>query len=117
MYVKKKAFILCLTRPIKIQFGAFEIKINKMIVQIEKNLKQKNLKQTYQQNLKQLIERIRKTTDTFKSEDIPWPCSGSIEDMVNVLLFDVEDNSLRKEVREHQRFCILINLINRYPKD
>ena len=87
-------------RPLKNEFNLLEVKIDEVIGEISKKLDQKNLKLIYEENL----NRITESTNILKFEDIPWPCDGSVQEMIDILLFEVDKTSMKREIRKHQRF-------------
>ena len=36
------------------------------------------------------VEKMKKSSDVLRYQDIPWPCEGTVQDMVDVMLADAK---------------------------
>merc|ERR1712150_35542 len=51
------------------------------------------------------VEKMKKSSDVLRYQDIPWPCEGTVQDMVDVMLADAkitEPNAYRKHIFRQQ---------------
>jgi len=51
------------------------------------------------------VEKMKKSSDILRYQDIPWPCEGTVQDMVDVMLADAkitEPNAYRKHIFRQQ---------------
>ena len=39
------------------------------------------------------VEKMKKSSDVLRYQDIPWPCEGTVQDMVDVMLADAKGGS------------------------
>ena len=105
---EKTSSILLILRPLRQEFRKLQVKIKNAVeeIEIEKTKKQSDvelaeLKAAYEENL----TLFKKTnSQTLRYNDICWPCSGSIEQTIKVLLHGVENRNIRKAVHMHQKF-------------
>ena len=37
------------------------------------------------------VEKMKKSSDVLRYQDIPWPCEGTVQDMVDVMLADAKE--------------------------
>ena len=37
------------------------------------------------------VEKMKKSSDILRYQDIPWPCEGTVQDMVDVMLADAKE--------------------------
>ena len=38
------------------------------------------------------VEKMKKSSDILRYQDIPWPCEGTVQDMVDVMLADAKES-------------------------
>ena len=103
----KTTAILRLLRPVKQEFGKLQAKIKDLIDKIDRENNKSEpenlgeLKSRYETNL----SRIKNSTDmNLRYEDICWPCSGTVDRMIEVLLHGVERHAFKRAIRQHLRF-------------
>ena len=51
------------------------------------------------------VEKLKKGSDILRYSDIPWPCDGTIKDMIDVMLADAkitDSNAYRKHIFKQQ---------------
>ena len=97
---EKTILILSMLRPVKAPLIDLNIRFDKLINAIDKELIKRQLKKDYECKL----ALFKETSNKLKFEDIPWPCDGSAQDMVDILLCNVDQSALKREIRKHQRF-------------
>ena len=104
---EKTAAILKILRPVKQEFAKLQAKIKNVTEKIElSKIKKKSesemmeLKSVYESNL----HLIKNSTNTLQYDDICWPCSGTVDEIIDVLLYGVEKDATKKAIRGHQRF-------------
>ena len=57
------------------------------------------------------VEKMKKSSDILRYQDIPWPCEGTVQDMVDVMLADAKEgfqtyfNCTPKGLIVHHPFC------------
>ena len=97
---EKTTLVLSLLRPVKSPFSKLMIRIDQLIDAIDQKLKKRQLKKDYEGKL----ALFKDASNTLTFDDIPWPCDGSAKEMTDILLFDVDQSALKREIRKHQRF-------------
>ena len=105
---EKTSSILLILRPLRQEFGKLQAKIKNAVaeIEVEKTKKQSDaelaqLKAMYEQKL---VLFKKPNSNTLRYNDICWPCNGSIEQIIQVMLHGVEKENIRKAIHMHQRF-------------
>ena len=49
------------------------------------------------------VEKMKKSSDVLRYQDIPWPCEGTVQDMVDVMLADAKEGF---QIYFYRRFTV-----------
>ena len=63
----------------------------------------KEARHTYEEKMGHFVET---TPNTIRCDDVvPWPCNGTVEDMVAVMLSGEQKITMKKHIKELALFC------------
>ena len=99
---EKNAAISQILQTVQNEFLTLQTKLNTLITKIkdEKNSEISQFKVSYESK----VAAVKNSSNILRFDDIPWPCDGTIDEMITVLLHGVDKGEIRKTIHLHQKF-------------